>query len=340
VAQSLVFITGASSGLGLALARTVPWSPARVIDVSRRGAPGFEHVKADLADPTGWREVAALFERELAGFGGERAVFVHSAGTLDPIGFAGEVDAGAYARQVLLNSAAPQVLGDAFLRAARATAAPCFVVMISSGAARSVYEGWSAYGAGKAALDHWVRTAGAEQERRGGRVRILAVAPGVVETAMQEQIRATDAADFPEVRRFHELAERGELRAPEDAAHDVWSLLDRALPNGAVVDLRDVAAADEAAAADAQPSPPAPAKDYSRTLGVVEAITAVRDQCPSGAVQAAARGALEAIQREGASALPQQVFLVLSAARGWTGERAEQVKRSLRGFLEPGARKA
>jgi benzil reductase ((S)-benzoin forming) len=334
VAQSLVFITGASSGLGLAMARPVPWSPARVIDVSRRGAPGLEHVKADLADPAGWREVAALFEREIPGFAGERVVFVHSAGTLEPIGFAGEVDPEAYAQQVLLNSAAPQVLGDAFLRATRRSTAPGFVVMISSGAARSVYEGWSAYGAGKAALDQWVRTAGAEQERRGGRVRILAVAPGVVETAMQKQIRATDAADFPEVQRFRELAERGELRAPEDAARDVWSLLDRDLPNGAVVDLREVAAAEGAAAAGAQPPPRAAAKDYARTLGVVEAITAVRDQCPSGAVQAAARGALEAIQREGASALPQQAFLVLSSARGWSGERAEQVKRSLRAFLE------
>jgi hypothetical protein len=229
------------------------------------------------------------------------------------------------------------VLGDAFLRAARATAAPCFLVMISSGAARNVYEGWSAYGAGKAAVDHWVRTAGAEQERRGGRVRILAVAPGVVETAMQERIRATAAEDFPEVQRFHELAERGELRAPEDAARDVWSLLDRDLPNGAVVDLRDVAAQDAGSRASAADSPPrAPAKDYSRTLGVVEAITAVRDQCPSGAVQAAARAALEAIEREGAATFPQQAFLVLSAARGWTGERAEQVKRSLRAFLGPG----
>ena len=332
MAQSLVVITGASSGLGLALARTVPWSPARVIDVSRRGAHGLEHVKADLADPAGWSAVAALFEREIAGFGGERVVFAHCAGTLEPIGFAGEVDAPAYARQVLLNSAAPQVLGDAFLRAARATAVPCFVVMISSGAARSIYEGWSAYGAGKAAMDQWVRTVGAEQERRGDRVHILSVAPGVVETAMQEQIRATPSQDFPEVQHFHELARSGALRNPLDAARDFWSLLDGELPNGAVVDLRDLAS-------EAKPPPNATAKDYTRTLGVVEAITAVRDQCPSGAVQAAARGALDAIQREGASALPQQAFLVLSAARGWTGERAEQVKRSLRGFLEPGERK-
>ncbi len=326
MAPSLVLITGASSGLGLALARTIPWSPARVIDVSRRGAPGLEHVKADLADPASWHEVATLFERELMAFRGERAVFVHCAGTLEPIGFAGEVEPRAYARQVLLNSAAPQVLGDAFLRAARATEAPCFVLMISSGAAHNVYAGWSAYGAGKAALDQWVRTAGAEQVRRGGRIRLLAVAPGIVETAMQEQIRATSSEDFPDVERFRELAERGGLRDPLDAARDIWSLLERELPNGAVVDLREIAAPEA--------PPPAHEKDYSRTLGVIEAIAAVRDQCPSGAVQAAARTALDAVKREGAAALPQQAFLVLTAARGWTGERAEQVKRSLRGFIQ------
>ena len=65
-------------------------------------------------------------------------------------------------RQVLLDSASPQVLGDAFLRAARETHAECHVVMISSGAAFTVFEGWSAYCAGKAAMDQWVRTAGAE----------------------------------------------------------------------------------------------------------------------------------------------------------------------------------
>ena len=70
--------------------------------------------------------------------------------------------------------------------------------MISSGAAFTVFEGWSAYCAGKAAMDQWVRTAGAEQARRGSRCRLLAVAPGIVETAMQEEIRAASSDDFPE----------------------------------------------------------------------------------------------------------------------------------------------
>jgi benzil reductase ((S)-benzoin forming) len=236
---NLVFITGGSSGLGLALARSVPFADARVIDISRRGAPGYEHFEADLADPAAWQAVAELFAREMKGFAGEQIVLVHSAGTLEPIGFAGEVDPHAYAREVLLNAAAPQVLGDAFLRAARETSARCTILMIGSGASHNVYEGWSAYCGGKAAVDHWVRTVGAEQARRGGRCRVLCAAPGVVETPMQERIRATAEDAFPDVERFRELHRDSALRDPVDAARDLWALLDRDLENGTVLDLRD-----------------------------------------------------------------------------------------------------
>lgn len=239
MAPHLVLITGGSSGIGRALVESVPFEGARIIDISRRGGAGVEHFAADLGDPASWPAVADLFEREVAGFEGDGVVFAHSAGTLEPIGFAGEVDAAGYARQVLLNSAAPQVLGDAFLRAARATAAPCTVLMISSGAARNPYAGWSAYCAGKAAVDQWVRTAGAEQARRDGRCRVVSVAPGIVETAMQAQIRSVTQEQFPEVERFRLLHREGALRTPAEAARDLWALLERGFENGAVLDLRD-----------------------------------------------------------------------------------------------------
>jgi benzil reductase ((S)-benzoin forming) len=239
VAPDLVLITGGSSGIGRALVESVPFEGARVIDISRHGGAGAEHFKADLADPASWSAVAELFDREVAGFEGDRVVFVHCAGTLEPIGFAGEVDAAAYTRQVLLNSAAPQVLGDAFLRAACTTAAACTILMISSGAAHTRYEGWSAYCAGKAALDHWVRTAGAEQARRRGRCRVLAVAPGIVETAMQREIRRSAPEQFPDVERFRLLHREDALRTPAEAARDLWELIVRGAENGAVLDLRD-----------------------------------------------------------------------------------------------------
>lgn len=237
--KHLVIITGGSSGIGLALAESCPLADARIIDVSRRGAPGCEHVKADLSDPASWPEVAAVFDREVAGFAGEQVVFFHNAGTLTPIGFAGEMDAAAYTRNVLLNSASPQVLGDAFLRAAAKTEARCVMLNVGSGAANNPYPGWSAYCAGKAAADHWIRTAGVEQEARGGRVRLLSVAPGIVATPMQAEIRETAERDFPEVARFVEYFESGALRTPEEVARDYWGLVLEEHENGAVMDLRE-----------------------------------------------------------------------------------------------------
>ena len=74
--------------------------------------------------------------------------------------------------------------------------------------------------------------------------------------------------------------------------------------------------------------------DYSRDLGVIEAITFVTRSCPSGVVVKMAEGALEAIKTGGPETLKQQAYLVLTAMKGWRGERAEQVHRSLTRYLE------
>ncbi|MEX0658073.1 MAG: SDR family NAD(P)-dependent oxidoreductase [Egibacteraceae bacterium] len=249
MADTITWITGASSGIGAALAASVPYPDARIIDVSRSGPSAtppegsvIEHLPADLSDPQSWAVVEAHMRAQLADFAGQRAVLVHNAGTIDPIGFAGEVDSAAYRRNVLLNSAAPQALGHGFLTAVKASgfAGEAVVVMLTSGAASSPYEGWTSYSAGKAAVDMWVRAAGAEQDRRGGRTRVLAVAPGVVDTGMQAYMRTMDEADFPQVGKFIDKHESGQLTEPADAAAGIWALLDRDLDNGAITDLRDL----------------------------------------------------------------------------------------------------
>jgi hypothetical protein len=70
-----------------------------------------------------------------------------------------------------------------------------------------------------------------------------------------------------------------------------------------------------------------------RPLGVIEAIMAVRDQCPRSAARDYAAHALEAIAKGGAEALREQVGLVLATIAGWRGDRALAVHRALQGFL-------
>jgi benzil reductase ((S)-benzoin forming) len=232
----LTIVTGGSSGIGLHLATQAAEEGHDVLVVSRTPGPAGRHLAADLTEPEGWELVAAALDEELRDV--DRVELYHSAGTLTPIGFAGEVDPASYARNVLLNAAAPAIIGDIFLRAAATHAVPAVLVMITSGAARNPYPGWSGYCAGKAAVDHWTRTVGAEQEMRGG-AKVVAIAPGVVDTPMQAEIRDTDPDDFPNVERFIGLHEDGELGDPEDVARRIRAAV-ASLDNGAVVDLRDL----------------------------------------------------------------------------------------------------
>ena len=237
MASNLIWITGASSGIGRALAESVPWDDSRVIGIGRRPVDGIEHLQADLADSASWPAVGEALRSEVAGFHGDRVVFIHSAGTLDPIGFAADAEPEAYQASLMLNGVASQVLGQQFVSAASDAPAERTLVMISSGAAQKVYPGWSAYGASKAAMDQWVRIVGAEQQIRGG-VRVFGVAPGVVDTPMQSQVRAADEEQFPSLQRFVDLHESGRLVPPEVVASWIWKLVEDGEENGSIVDLR------------------------------------------------------------------------------------------------------
>ncbi|TCO40529.1 NAD(P)-dependent dehydrogenase (short-subunit alcohol dehydrogenase family) [Kribbella antiqua] len=238
--RMLVWISGASAGLGAALAATIPFD-AELVDISRRGGtPGTHHVAVDLANPDMWPLVEEDFNRRLATFDGDGVVFVHNAATLTPLGPAGAVSTAEYTRNVLLNSAAAQVLGHAFLRAVADSKLEQHLVMVSSGAGRRPHEGESSYCAGKAALDQWVRAVGLEQQRRNPGCRVISVAPGAIDTDMQAELRAARADMFPEVYRFRQLEAEGRLAKPEDVARTIWSLLDRDVANGAVLHVRDI----------------------------------------------------------------------------------------------------
>jgi hypothetical protein len=77
-------------------------------------------------------------------------------------------------------------------------------------------------------------------------------------------------------------------------------------------------------------------KNYDRDLGVIEAITVVTRSCPNGGVTSAAKQALEAVKAGGPETLKEQAYFVLTAIKGWRGERARQVHRSLSRYLDQG----
>jgi benzil reductase ((S)-benzoin forming) len=220
--ETLVWVTGATGGIGAALARNVPFPGARVINISRRQHPELETVKADLTDPGDWDTIVGHIEHELTRFRGKRAILVHNANYSPPIGFVGEVDRAEYLKHVLANAAAPLVIGDAFVRHCR----PTFesgLVFITSAAARMVIEGRAAYGAAKAGVEQWVRVVKAERQLRGRGPWVVAIRPGSVDTETLRSDATVDPDIFPAAAFIKAAYEHGELDAPDFAAQRIWA---------------------------------------------------------------------------------------------------------------------
>ena len=215
-------VTGHSQGLGRAVALELLAQGWRVLGVSRQGWPAGEAARhpalcqmaLDLSDTAAlavWLAGPVLAD---ALRGSASAWLVNNAGTVSPMGTPGVQGAGAVGQAVALNVAAPMVLTDAFV-AASAGVADRRVVHISSGAARNPYLGWGVYCATKAALDMHARATALDCVAG---LRIESLAPGVLDTAMQAQIRDTGAERFPSVARFQSMHREGGLLRPAEVA--------------------------------------------------------------------------------------------------------------------------
>lgn len=213
-------VTGHSSGLGAALAQTLLARGISVLGLSRRANPalhtsGLTQHAIDLSEAgalEGW-----LAGSDLADFvkDANTALLINNAGQLQPVAPCGAQGPALIAAAIQLNLSAPLLLANAFV-AATAGCSGRRIVHISSGAARSPYAGWSVYGATKAGLDQHARAVSLDGIPG---LRIASLAPGVVDTPMQGEVRASDPAHFPQLARFAALKRDGQLSAPTDVAH-------------------------------------------------------------------------------------------------------------------------
>ncbi|MFT3888525.1 MAG: SDR family NAD(P)-dependent oxidoreductase [Arachnia sp.] len=208
-------ITGHTRGLGAALAAQLTDAGWEVLGIARTGGQTI-----DLGDPemlSGWLDRGGL-DAHLAG--ADEVLLINNAGVLGPADVAGAQSSLEIISAITVNVAAPLLLTNAVLRG-RAADTPVRIAHVSSGAGRRPLPGWSVYCATKAALDHHATTVAAEAHDG---VRIAAIAPGVVDTDMQGDIRASEG--FPLRADFVAMKNEGRLATPEDAARAVLAVLD------------------------------------------------------------------------------------------------------------------
>ncbi|MCU0924375.1 MAG: SDR family NAD(P)-dependent oxidoreductase [Burkholderiaceae bacterium] len=245
--QHLTILTGASRGLGLAMARQCLEAGHRVLTISRRPAElsspagaELEQWSADLAEPA---SVAARLQAWLAAIDPAAlasATLVNNAGVISQLAPLGSISAADLSQALRVGLEAPTLLSAAFLHATAAWPLPRKLLLVSSGLGRRAMAGSASYCAAKAGLDHLARAVALEQAALPQGARIVSLAPGVIDTDMQVQLRGADPVLFPERERFLGLQAAGQLDSPAQAAARMLRYLARAdFGSSPVADVRD-----------------------------------------------------------------------------------------------------
>jgi len=220
-------VTGASRGLGKALAGSLAGAGARVVLVARsrepldaavreiRGSGGEAWaIVADLADKRAIHRIAG----EAAAVAGPIDLVIHNAATLGavPLRALAETDCEQLELALATNLVGPFRLTKALV-GSMVVRGRGLIVHVSSDAAREAYAGWGAYGTSKSGLEHLSRTW--DIELAGTGVRSIVVDPGEMNTQMHAE--ALPDAD-PSTLLDPEIAAKNLLAAIREASPNLW----------------------------------------------------------------------------------------------------------------------
>lgn len=221
-------VTGHSKGLGEGIAAALLAQGIPVLGIARGSAMQLSKAfpallteeEVDLSDSaalSAWLAGSAIHDFVQ---GADTILLVNNAGTVQPVGPLQDQDPMAVLRAVTLNVAAPLALAAAVVEV-RGDAL-CKILHVSSGAGRSAYPGWSVYCATKAALD---RHAEAVLLDGDAGVRCVSLAPGVIDTGMQGEIRGATPEQFPLLARFIAMKEEGALQSAQETGEKIVAYL-------------------------------------------------------------------------------------------------------------------
>lgn len=228
-----VVITGTSSGIGRALAEHYLAKGKIVHGISRRKTiehPNYVHQFADLSEND--------FISQLQFEPGKDYLLINNAGVLGKVSRLSQADSSDIAQVFSVNLFAAVKLMQFFAKLT-GLENQLTVVNISSGAGRSPLPSWLSYCSSKAALDMASKVFYLEEKELGKSTRVYSVAPGVVDTPMQAEIRHTNQSDFSAHARFTDYKKQNELTDPVDLGEKLDKLLKLACNGEILYSLRD-----------------------------------------------------------------------------------------------------
>lgn len=218
--MTIYFITGSSKGLGKSLVELLLKDENnRVYGIARSNS--VEHAKYTHAnvDFSKLEEVSAYQFPELQQ--ADRIVLVNNAGIVGAIKHVGNIDNQHIIDCYNINLIAPAILTNNFIAAYSNLDTEKMVLNISSGAGRTPIDGWNVYCSTKAGIDMFSQVLKEEVKIDEANIKVLSLAPGIIDTNMQVQIRTANPSEFSNIEKFVEYKKEGDLSPPDVTAQKV-----------------------------------------------------------------------------------------------------------------------
>ncbi len=249
--SDLFILTGASRGMGLAIAEQLISPQHVLLCISRHTNPTLaaqakkskcqlEQQTLDLQNPLAAADDLAQWLSRASQQTYASATLINNAGVIPAIAPLSASDPIELSSALRVGLEAPMLLTSAFLKATQNWGIPRRVLNISSGLGRRAMASQSAYCAAKAGMDHFTRCLALDEALQDNGAKVCSLAPGVIDTDMQVQLRSASASDFPDQENFSQLKDGGLLSSPSDAAARVLAYLYRPdFGASPVADVRD-----------------------------------------------------------------------------------------------------
>jgi benzil reductase ((S)-benzoin forming) len=243
--EKILIITGGSKGIGNGIISAYLANHYHIISISRTinkelANKGVTQIQLDLThtDLIGM-ELSRIFSL-LDPTKIERITLINNAGTLGQVNTIDNIQGETIEKAVRLNTITPLVSSSMFIKLSKNWPAQKSIINISSGAAQKPYFGWVVYCSTKAALDMMTQTIAIEQNDVENGVKIIAVAPGVVDTDMQSEIRQSNKSSFKDIDRFLALKADGALNDAETVGKEIYEIDHNPdIQNGAVLRVKN-----------------------------------------------------------------------------------------------------